>query len=608
MNKHLLGTSGFSIISEDGGPNLSPPTSKRYPAPPAPRRSHSYSSAMSLDTSTRVPSNSSTAFEALDQSNDYSPQSSFYGVGRNESVDSVLRDTVTDYTRPQTFYRQPSSSSRNASSSLRPGHPAHHGRSHSAAVGPTRPESAPPSHLLSPHSALSEDISSSSSVLSDIEAGTETLLWAFAQFNGSFTVEEALVKTGEFNSVKKSLFGGAGGSSEYAIGGGSLDTEAAQSTPQAGTMSGKLASWLWGTNSASSTSSASTSNVQATTHSRESTYSAGSLQLPTDPVIDAAARRKSSVATIQGPYANSAHAMGSLEERRNRAMNDKNYPVFNSPPSILAVDLTLEPGESKTCEFILALAAEGVIAEKRLRSRLTDNFSLQLPGDLPPSFRGKAISFQYTFMVGTNRAPNAALNEYKQHSRLIRIPVRIYNHVSVTGVRPFYDLTNPIIWSQDEAKITSEDDPDVEGDMLRMSKASRRRQRQRSSSIENAYAAARKSERKKDFLDYAGKLLDASVVATAQGESPRRSPSLPPPIDNDTERTLDDGGPASRPELMKRTSSSSSHAVLNGNLLGQDGEDTSCKSAVEIVSRNAQKGELCISHWSSFLSSCSLGS
>lgn len=192
-------------------------------------------------------------------------------------------------------------------------------------------------------------------------------------------------------------------------------------------------------------------------------------------------------------------------------------------------------------------------------------------------------------MVATNRAPNPALNEYKQHSRLIRIPVRIYNHVSVTGVRPFYDLTNPIIWTQDEAKITSEDDPDVETDMLRMSKASRRRQRQRSSSIENAYAAARKSEQKRDFMDYAGKLLDASVLATA--ESPRRSPSLPPPMEKENDKGFDDGGPAGRPELMQRTSSSSSYAVLNGNLLGHDGEETSCKSAVEIVSRNAQKGK-----------------
>ena len=246
-----------------------------------------------------------------------------------------------------------------------------------------------------------------------------------------------------------------------------------------------------------------------------------------------------------------------------------------------------------------------------------DNFSLQLPGDLPPSFRGKAINFNYTLMVGTNRSPNLSLGESKQSSRLIRIPVRIYNHVSITGVRPFYDLTNPIIWSVDEAKITCDEDDDedsldiVDENLLKnpissssarmtssaASKRKKRQTRQRSSSIENAYSKARKSEQKKEFLDYATKLLDASVLISSNSsttESPKRSPSLPPPIDkdiNNENQYLDDNGPNSRPELMKRTSSSSSYAVLHGNLLGQDGEDNSCKSAVEIVSRNAQKGE-----------------
>ena len=76
--------------------------------------------------------------------------------------------------------------------------------------------------------------------------------------------------------------------------------------------------------------------------------------MPTDPVLDSASRRRSSAVPvgIQSSYSHSSHAVGSLEERRNRAMNDKNYPVFSSPPSILAVDLTLEPGESKTCKSI----------------------------------------------------------------------------------------------------------------------------------------------------------------------------------------------------------------------------------------------------------------
>jgi hypothetical protein len=199
--------------------------------------------------------------------------------------------------------------------------------------------------------------------MDDIATGTETLLWAFAQFTGSFTVEDALVKTAEFNAVKRSLFGGTSSAGlEYAIGGGSLDTEPMQGSAYTGTVSGKLASWLWGTNSARSSSASTLNTKESTTnHSRESTHSNVSIPTHSDQVIDstaAAARRRSSAAPasagVQGPYATSAHAGGSLEERRNRAMNDKNYPVFSSPPSILAVDLTLEPGECKTCEFVRA--------------------------------------------------------------------------------------------------------------------------------------------------------------------------------------------------------------------------------------------------------------
>jgi hypothetical protein len=37
----------------------------------------------------------------------------------------------------------------------------------------------------------------------------------------------------------------------------------------------------------------------------------------------------------------------------------------------------------------------------------------------------------------------------------MRVPVRVYNHVGVTGARPFYDLTNPIVYHRDEAWISS---------------------------------------------------------------------------------------------------------------------------------------------------------
>ena len=171
----------------------------------------------------------------------------------------------------------------------------------------------------------------------------------------------------------------------------------------------------------------------------------------------------------------------------------------------------------------------------------------------------------------------------------------------MSGVRPFYDLTNPIVWTRDEAKITTNDDaPSASGDILTPS-GRQQRSRQRSSSIETAYAAARKHEQKLDFQDYASKLLEASFASPQvsprdeMGGGRRSSRSASPLPELEKERAgYADGGPGARPELMQRTMSASSHAMANGAVLGDDGEDTSCKSAVEIVSRNAQKGEPCL--------------
>ena len=80
-----------------------------------------------------------------------------------------------------------------------------------------------------------------------------------------------------------------------------------------------------------------------------------------------------------------------------------------------------------------------------------DTFTLQLPGDLPPSFRGKAISFTYTLLVGTNRAPNGASGEYRQQSRMVRVPVRIYNNVSSESPpkrRPTHDEADDLRTTQ----------------------------------------------------------------------------------------------------------------------------------------------------------------
>lgn len=101
-----------------------------------------------------------------------------------------------------------------------------------------------------------------------------------------------------------------------------------------------------------------------------------------------------------------------------------------------------------------------------------DSFRIPLPADLPPSYTGRAISFTYTLTLGTNRVDHAVprsagsngrfsqkqSSKQEQRSRLIRIPLRIYNHVSVSGATHFFDLTNPVVYRRDESVVREETD------------------------------------------------------------------------------------------------------------------------------------------------------
>ncbi|TDL22371.1 Rgp1-domain-containing protein [Rickenella mellea] len=141
-------------------------------------------------------------------------------------------------------------------------------------------------------------------------------------------------------------------------------------------------------------------------------------------------------------------------------------PVFDVQPSMLAVDLALLPGESRTYTY-----------------------TLPLPSNLPPTFKGRALKFSYTLVVGVCRAgslqvpsssasfssanakPNSSsLSPYTPSpsnpttppvgtttvarkgsggsrgstSRVMRVPIRVYNHVDVAGLQRPYDLLFPV--------------------------------------------------------------------------------------------------------------------------------------------------------------------
>ena len=54
---------------------------------------------------------------------------------------------------------------------------------------------------------------------------------------------------------------------------------------------------------------------------------------------------------IWGAQASKGGKGATLEERKERGLKEKSVPTFASPPSILGVDLVLEPGESKSCKL-----------------------------------------------------------------------------------------------------------------------------------------------------------------------------------------------------------------------------------------------------------------
>ncbi|EIM92050.1 Rgp1-domain-containing protein [Stereum hirsutum FP-91666 SS1] len=110
-------------------------------------------------------------------------------------------------------------------------------------------------------------------------------------------------------------------------------------------------------------------------------------------------------------------------------------PVFEVRPAMLAVDLSLGPGESRSYTYTVAL-----------------------PSHLPPTFKGRSLKFSYELAVGTCRAstsskpPSNASNSSlggspsingstsTSSSRVMKVPIRVYNHVSVDRPQRPYDL------------------------------------------------------------------------------------------------------------------------------------------------------------------------
>jgi hypothetical protein len=129
--------------------------------------------------------------------------------------------------------------------------------------------------------------------------------------------------------------------------------------------------------------------------------------------------------------------MSSIKEMRGIA-NSKSIPLITTPPSILFVDLTLAPGESKSYSY-----------------RFT------LPRGLPPTHRGRAIKVAYQLSIGTQRPGKGK----EQQVRTADVPFRIFGSVDPGGDILGHDLMSPYILLRDQAKTSALDSivskPDV---------------------------------------------------------------------------------------------------------------------------------------------------
>ena len=63
---------------------------------------------------------------------------------------------------------------------------------------------------------------------------------------------------------------------------------------------------------------------------------------------------------------------------------------------------------------------------------LLDTYTIKLPDNLPPTFKGKSLRFSYEFVVGICRAGGASGGSSicaNSISRVMKVPIRMYNHV-----------------------------------------------------------------------------------------------------------------------------------------------------------------------------------
>ncbi|KAF5376951.1 hypothetical protein D9615_007252 [Tricholomella constricta] len=228
-------------------------------------------------------------------------------------------------------------------------------------------------------------------------------------------------------------------------------------------------------------------------------------------------------------------------------------PTFEIQPAMLAVDLSLLPGESRSYTYTTVL-----------------------PDNLPPTFKGRALKFSYELVIGTCRAgPSSGPGSASANSvsRIMKVPIRVYNNVVVgRNPRP-YDVLWPL--SKDANTLSRESQGKVveeTGKMVkRLGKIPLVPSPLASSAIGGTYD---------DLQDYARRLLTSFPEPGASGVRIKLPVEAISPVPQSATPmgAMDASWPTEDGKRLEREMERAEEGGMSG-----------CREAVEILTRNPKK-------------------
>ncbi|KAJ3879668.1 Rgp1-domain-containing protein [Lentinula edodes] len=254
------------------------------------------------------------------------------------------------------------------------------------------------------------------------ETKAELILYSYAQLKGTVTLTPIPSNTAQtLAALRQVLLKG----SATAVGGGSMDIT---SRTHSRTPSVPLPA---------RNRTASASVVPSVSSGWPSVASPANQQAPVSAGLDQPASFTSFSALSSpglGPGSGSRLGLGlgwslGLGQSTEEVDPELPLPTFEAQSTMLAVDMCLEPGESKSYQY-----------------------SILLPANLPPTFRGRTLRFAYELVVGICRAgpSNNFVPSEKGSgpggsvSKVMKVPIRVYTNVVVGRPPTPYDLLWPV--------------------------------------------------------------------------------------------------------------------------------------------------------------------